>query len=1044
MDSTHGQMLSAAITYELEKSQRNAGEKVVPWFFKNMPDSYFRHIKRSEINRHLRAVSALTVAGEQASPSASLTLLAENEVTSIHSDDRPGLLNEILDDLSKKSKVSGRKPLQALKAFSAKDGSIVMNIFDFGKRKSYSGDTEEQQLGKSRIMSYIGDLKSGAFAGEAGHASPDSELLEEDSLEGYMQMCSADYIAISDPRRFCLQREMYDKVSGTEDVEILIDDDTNWGEGSEMVTIAAPNMPPTKVIQAIAAHLAAFKIKINRAHVDVVLSPDAELGDNINYDEHREYVVMCRLLVSTTAPLPSWGQAQYSFQDVLQGLRRVKWLDGEALKLFRQHMPMLGIDCVLTAEVISALCNALRTPLSKVDRFAYAGWRLNSVVQEHANLPIAVDIAHLLLARFDPDGPMAEVDFLAKADAIRATIADQVHPVDASTLLTSMVEMVTHVLRTNVHETRRYALSFRLDPKVMHELAGDDRPIPYGVFYVHGRRFDGFHVRFRDIARGGLRMVTPRMQAYEGETCRHYDEAYNLATAQQLKNKDIPEGGSKAVVLIRPSEVSQGYRLVRKCVKGFVDAILDLVGGDDVQNRIVARNEIKDILYFGPDEQIIPADIAWMAKRATKRQYFNGDAFISSKAENGINHKEFGVTSEGVNVFLEVALKRVGGIDPYTDPFTVKLTGGPDGDVAGNIIKIMHREYGSNVKVVGIADGFGAAEDPEGLSMPELLRLVEEGKAIDCYGELDPALRSGSCTFWDISTPAGNEARNTLHNRVKADAFVPAGGRPDTIGAKNWRAYLNPETGQPSAPVICEGANLFLTPPARNALFTEGGVMIVKDSSANKCGVMCSSYEIMAAMLVSKREFIDNKEQIVTDVLAKLKGLARTEANLLFDEYEKDPSCQLPALSARISNAIIKVSDAVSAALDKMDDSELQSDKFGAVLAEHLPDKLNEIGFDRLHDRVPAAYIRQIIAKRLGTKLVYTEGLEYCERTPVSAIAQMALGYVDAERDLRSLLDNADSTDKATQKEWKARVLKLLSDGSPRLVLEARRPTALG
>jgi glutamate dehydrogenase len=32
---------------------------------------------------------------------------------------------------------------------------------------------------------------------------------------------------------------------------------------------------------------------------------------------------------------------------------------------------------------------------------------------------------------------------------------------------------------------------------------------PYGVFYVHGRRFNGFHVRFRDIARGGLRLVTP-------------------------------------------------------------------------------------------------------------------------------------------------------------------------------------------------------------------------------------------------------------------------------------------------------------------------------------------------------------------------------------------------------------------------------------------------------------------------------------------------------------------------------------------------------
>ena len=57
---------------------------------------------------------------------------------------------------------------------------------------------------------------------------------------------------------------------------------------------------------------------------------------------------------------------------------------------------------------------------------------------------------------------------------------------------------------------------------------------------------------------------------------------------------------------------------------------------------------------------------------------------------------------------------------------TVKLTGGPDGDVAGNMLKIMAREYGSMVRVVGIADGSGSAEDPQGLPMDELLRLVDE------------------------------------------------------------------------------------------------------------------------------------------------------------------------------------------------------------------------------------------------------------------------------------------------------------------------------
>ena len=48
-----------------------------------------------------------------------------------------------------------------------------------------------------------------------------------------------------------------------------------------------------------------------------------------------------------------------------------------------------------------------------------------------------------------------------------------------------------------------------------------------------------------------------------------------------------------------------------------------------------------------------------------------------------------------------------------------------DGDVAGNMLKILHREYGGMVRVVGMADGSGCAEDPAGLDMAELLRLVE-------------------------------------------------------------------------------------------------------------------------------------------------------------------------------------------------------------------------------------------------------------------------------------------------------------------------------
>jgi NAD-specific glutamate dehydrogenase len=31
------------------------------------------------------------------------------------------------------------------------------------------------------------------------------------------------------------------------------------------------------------------------------------------------------------------------------------------------------------------------------------------------------------------------------------------------------------------------------------------RPMPFGVFFCHGRHFNAFHCRFRDIARGEKR-----------------------------------------------------------------------------------------------------------------------------------------------------------------------------------------------------------------------------------------------------------------------------------------------------------------------------------------------------------------------------------------------------------------------------------------------------------------------------------------------------------------------------------------------------------
>ena len=134
-------------------------------------------------------------------------------------------------------------------------------------------------------------------------------------------------------------------------------------------------------------------------------------------------------------------------------------------------------------------------------------------------------------------------------------------------------------------------------------------------FFVHGREFNGFHVRFRDIARGGVRAIHPRsIEQYAREQERLYDEAYNLAFAQQLKNKDIPEGGSKAALLVHPNG------RVSRSVKAFVDSLLDLITPENATvAKVVDRLHHKELVLLGDQmKNITPELIDWIVDRARR------------------------------------------------------------------------------------------------------------------------------------------------------------------------------------------------------------------------------------------------------------------------------------------------------------------------------------------------------------------------------------------------------------------------------------------
>lgn len=357
----------------------------------------------------------------------------------------------------------------------------------------------------------------------------------------------------------------------------------------------------------------------------------------------------------------------------------------------------------------------------------------------------------------------------------------------------------------------------------------------------------------------------------------------------------------------------------------------------------------------------------------------------------------------------------------------IKLTGGPDGDVAGNELKILFREYGDNAKVVGLADVSGCAEDPDGLDHEELLRLVRESKSISEFSQekLGPQGVLHTC-----ETTEGTKMRNSMHNRIVADAFVPCGGRPNTIDMVNYKNFFLPGTKTPSSKLIVEGANIFITADARKALHDEGGVMIIKDSSANKGGVITSSFEICAAMLLTEDEFFKNKKAIVEEVLDRLRELAKLEATLLLREYETFGGT-LPEASQVISHCINRTTDALGIAVETL--SSEDREKLLPLFRAHLPKTLAEMAFDHVHTRVPEAYIKNAIASCLASKLVYKEGTRFIDSLPPKDLAKVALKYVEKEREIAVLIEKLDKAE--LSEEEKDRIIRLLDAGGARTAL---------
>ncbi|EPR63464.1 glutamate/leucine/phenylalanine/valine dehydrogenase family protein [Toxoplasma gondii GAB2-2007-GAL-DOM2] len=557
---------------------------------------------------------------------------------------------------------------------------------------------------------------------------------------------------------------------------------------------------------------------------------------------------------------------------------------------------------------------------------------------------------------------------------------------DAPPILLKFRLFNKHIVRTNFWKDVKQALAFRMDTSFLPEADYPERP--YAILFTVGTNFTGFHARFADVARGGVRVVQSfTTQSYQRNRDTAFDEVYKLASTQNLKNKDIPEGGSKGVILLSKTDSrDEANALTKSAFKAYIDSMLDVLLTDP---RVVDRLGKEEVCFLGPDEHTGTGGLMdWAAMRAKERNAWFWKAFTTGKlpAMGGIPHDTYGMTTASIETYIHGILEKK---NLKEEEVTRQLVGGPDGDLGSNAL------LKSNTKTTSIVDGSGVLHDPEGLDINELRRLAKrrfEGLQTSAmlYDEklLSPMGFKVSQDDRDVVLPDGTavasgfEFRGRFHldPRGSADLFNPCGGRPASVTPFNVDKMFD-EKGKPRFKFIVEGANVFITDEARRML-EERGVILFKDASTNKGGVTSSSHEVLAALAMTDEEFAEHMQvtdpsnppafyqTYVRQVMERIRENARLEFNALWEESLRTgkPRCDLTDV---LSAKILRLNQDIHKSDSLWQDDELVS----CVLLKALPDVLvpGLMSIETLRQRVPESYLQAIFQCFLASRFYYSQ-----------------------------------------------------------------------
>ncbi|MCC5791820.1 MAG: NAD-glutamate dehydrogenase [Legionellaceae bacterium] len=629
-------------------------------------------------------------------------------------------------------------------------------------------------------------------------------------------------------------------------------------------------------------------------------------------------------------------------------------------------------------------------------RFPYSQGSIERALLKHISL--TQDLVVYFKCLHDPKQTPAAAQKTGQLEKQILEKLELIPELDEDTIIRRILILIQATLRTNYFQRgadgvpARY-LSFKLHSRVIPDLP---LPMPLYETFVYSSQFEGIHLRYDKVARGGLRW-SDRREDYR-------TEVLGLMKAQVVKNSVIVPSGAKGGFILK--QVPNGanreriQQEVTDCYTLFIRGLLDLA--DNVKQgvlippkHVLCHDEHDSYLVVAADKGT--ATFSDLANSIAKEyDFWLGDAFASGGSA-GYDHKKMGITARGAWESAKRHFRELD-INIETSEFTVVGVGDMSGDVFGNGML-----YSQNIRLIAAFDHRHIFIDPD----PESKASYQERQRLfnlpsSSWEDYDARLISkGGGVFKRSlkSIPISPEIKKALD--IQKDSLSPLeliqailkapvdllfnGGvgtyvksaqesHADVGDRANERCRVNGH--ELRCKIVCEGGNLGLTQLGRVEFALHGGLLNT-DFIDNSAGVDCSDHEVNLKILLNEEMqqgnlSLEKRDEVLVSLTSEISDL------VLENNYQQALVLSYAAFMAKEDIGLhaeyikeLESKNILNRAVEYLPENKALMERKAGALGLTRPELATLLAYtkinlkeDILHSRLPED---AFLAKKLGT-----------------------------------------------------------------------------